>query len=359
MSHDSAIHKKILRGPLRHYSMAIALLLSANCAFAQASSTPDEESSTVIHASSELVLLDALVENRKTGEVIGPFVRDDFNIYEDGVQQKISYFSHDQLPLSVVFLFDLTETVRPILKPLAEAAHEVLGHLKPEDEAAIMVFSSHTELLQDFTTDRSLVASAMEKASTMKSGDGTFIHEDMFEAVQRASEHPAPGRRRVLIWLTDGTSNYENALTQKTIGKSAPAHLHTKVDAIAELRHSDIVVSALIDRSAKTDALMTVSAVNPFSFIAGGRIGDIRKYADMTGGPVLNTSKTDAAARLDLLIDQIRARYTLGYRPSTESNAKEGGFHSLRVALSPSSYKEHAALARGDIAVRTKSGYFR
>jgi uncharacterized membrane protein len=73
---------------------------------------------------------------------------------------RASYFSRDQLPLSVVFLLDLTETVQPILKPLAEGAVEILGHLKPQDQVAVMVFSSHTELLQDFTTDRQLAPEA-------------------------------------------------------------------------------------------------------------------------------------------------------------------------------------------------------
>jgi len=85
---------------------------------------------------------------------------------------------HDQLPLSVVFLFDLAETVRPTLKPLAQGAYEMLGHLKPQDEVSIMVFSSHTELLQGFTTDRALASAAIARASEMKSTEGTFIHED-------------------------------------------------------------------------------------------------------------------------------------------------------------------------------------
>jgi len=48
----------------------------------------------------------------------------DFRLYENGVLQRISYFSQDELPLSVVFLFDLTDSVRPVLKPLAEGAYK-------------------------------------------------------------------------------------------------------------------------------------------------------------------------------------------------------------------------------------------
>ena len=91
-----------------------------------------------------------------------------------------------------------------------------------------MVFSSHTELLQNFTTDRILAADAIAKASAMESKDGTFIHESMFEAVQQAMQATTPRSRRVTIWLTDGTANFENSMTRKTIGKEAPARLHSK-----------------------------------------------------------------------------------------------------------------------------------
>jgi VWFA-related protein len=120
--------------------------------------------SGVIRVSSQFVVLDALVENRKTGNLVDNLEAKDFQVAEDGNPQRISCFSHDQLPLSVVFLFDLTDTVRPTLKPLTHGAYEMLGHLKPQDEVSIMVFSSHTELLQDFTTDSALASAAIENS---------------------------------------------------------------------------------------------------------------------------------------------------------------------------------------------------
>src|SRR5579863_3091678 len=285
--------------------LSLFLLLASRYASAQAPQPSSSDDTPVFRVSTQFVVLDALVENKKTGTLIGTLGLRDFQVSEDGIPQPVSYFSHDQLPLSVVFLFDLTDTVRPILKPLAEAAREILGHLKPQDETAIMVFSSRTELLQDFTTDRAVAAAAVQKASEMESEEGTFIHEDMYEAVEQAKKSTLLGSRHVLIWLTDGTANFENSFTQKVIGKHSPAQLHSKEQATNELLHSGVVVSALIDRSAKTDAFVAAADLNPFSFIVGGRIGDVKKYAEMTGGPVLNTSKKEVAARLALLIDQI------------------------------------------------------
>lgn len=324
---------------------------------AQAPAQPGQAAVPVIRVSSELVVQDVLVENKKTGAPIGNLEATDFEVTEDGEPQQITYFSRDQLPLSVVFLFDLTETVQPILKPLAEGAFEILGHLKPQDRVAIMVFSSHTQLLQDFTTERQLAAAAVSKASEMSSGEGTFIHEDMYEAVEQALKSTPPQTRRVLVWLTDGTANLENSFTQKTIGKEAPARLHTKEESTITLMQSGVVVAALIDRSAATDTFIAAADVSPLAFVIGARTGDINRYADMTGGPVLKSSKKEVAARLAELIDELRARYTLGYVPV--GSRAPGTFCKLRVTLTADVYRRRSELRKSEVTVRSRSGYYR
>ena len=322
-----------------------------------AAAEPAGAESQTFRIESDFVTLDVLVVNKKTGKSVGNFQAADFQIEEDGVPQTISYFSQDRLPLSIVFLFDLTMSVRPILKPLAEGAKEVLGHLKPQDEVSIMVFSSHTELVQDFTKDRSLAVAAIEKAAGMESKDGTFIHEDMYEAIDQAMKSTNFESRRVLVWLTDGTSNLENAVTKATMGKKAPARLHTKLEATDKLLHSPVVVAGLIDRSPLTDAIVASTDIGPFAFISGARVGDIANYAAITGGPVLKTSKKEVAARLGDLIDELRSRYTLGYKPSGTKPA--GVFVNLKVVLKPEALREHADLRSSDVDVRSKRGYYR
>src|SRR5437879_2486118 len=63
----------------------------------------------VIRVNTELVVVDAQVLNKKTGNIVGTLRRDDFQVYEDGVKQEIEYFSQDKLPLSIVMLFDRSE----------------------------------------------------------------------------------------------------------------------------------------------------------------------------------------------------------------------------------------------------------
>ena len=96
------------------------------------------------------------------------------------------------------------------------------------------------ELAAGFLVTEGLV----KRASEMNSGEGTFIHEDMFEAVEQVLKSSPPQTRRVLVWLTDGTANLENSFTQKTIGKEAPARLHTKEESTMKLMQSGVVVAA-------------------------------------------------------------------------------------------------------------------
>src|SRR5258707_5493948 len=149
--------------------LRLNLLISIACLLSYAANAQDaaatSEAPQVLRVNVRLVMVDAQVLTRKTGRAISSLHAEDFQVYEDGVQQPITSFSQDELPLSVGFLFDLTDSVRPVLKSLAGGALQALKRLKPEDEVAVMVYAASTQLLQDFTTDRELAAKAIEKAS--------------------------------------------------------------------------------------------------------------------------------------------------------------------------------------------------
>jgi VWFA-related protein len=321
--------------------------------WAQSPASATASDAPTIHVDAQLVLLDAVVENKKSGQPVDTLSAKDFQLAEDGVPQTITYCSRDQLPLSVVLLFDMTETVHAALEPLARAAMATLGHLKPEDEVAVMIFSSRTELLQDFTKNRALAAYAIKTASWMADVEGTFLDEDMFEAVDQVMKARAPGNRRVLMWLTDGTANEQNSITQATIGQHSPAHLHSQQQAMTKLLQSGAVVSALIDRTAETNRAIVESAMGG----AGTRLGDIDQYAKATGGLVMSTSTREAADRFALLIDQMRARYTLGFKPTRVE--PQGKFCKLSLQLNPEFLRDHHELRKSDFVVLTKSGYYR
>ncbi len=332
----------------------LSALLSARIGWAQSQDPLPISPAATIHVDTQFVLLDAIVEEKKTGLTVDTLTANDFQLSEDGVPQAITYFSRDQLPLSVVLLFDMTETVHAAMKPLAEAALQILGHLKPEDQVAVMTFSSRADLMHGFTTDRQLTAGAIKTASWMADVEGTFLDEDMYEAVQQVNQ-AKPGTRRVLVWLTDGTANAENDFTRSVIGQHAPAHLHSEQESMASLLHSGAVVSALIDRTAETyHAMMSPG-------LEGTRVGDIDAYAKATGGPLLETTSKDAPDRLAMLLDLLRSRYTLGYKPNRPP--PESGFCKLSLkltsTLTPDALRDQRELHKQGLVIITRSGYYR
>ena len=316
----------------------------------------DADPAATFRLDANLVLTDVSVTAGKSAHPVGSFSAEDLDVREDGIPQTIQYLTRDTLPLSIIFLFDLTETVQPVLKPLAAGARIVLDQLRPQDEAAVMVFYSTTETIQPFTRDHDLLARAIEKAGDMESDEGTFLNEDVFQAIDVMRQASSPDTRRVLLFLTDGTSNTPSRLAQKTIGKSAPERLHTEAEATDALLRSSATATALIERSAMTDIMIATGYAMPFLNLMD-HPGNIHKYAQQSGGVVMNTTARDVALRMADMIDAMRNRYTLGYRPANA--VPDGKFCRVVVKLTPHFFATHPGLKPKAVAVRTKLGYYR
>ncbi|HEY6307636.1 MAG TPA: VWA domain-containing protein [Candidatus Angelobacter sp.] len=300
-----------------------------------------------------LVLVDAQVVNKKTHQVVSSLQRDDLRIYEDGVRQQISSFSQDELPLSVVLLFDLTDSVRPVLKPLAASALAALQHFKPQDEVAVMVYAASTRVIQDFTTDRSLTAAAIDKASRMESGEAAFFNEAIYQASGQLSHGTNPNSRRVIIWLTDDVPNIPSEEVKDRYGRSLRGGvLHTEKEALKELFRTGVVVCTLLMRSEISDQ---EDSLRDSSKIIGRMLyppGEVYKYAQASGGEVVESNSRKLPAKLAQLIDDIRTRYSLGYHPSMAK--PKGKFCAIKVDLAAEVKK-----AQKDLVVQAKQGYYR
>ena len=185
--------------------------------------------------------VDAQVLSKKTRHAARELKQDDFEIYEDNVRQQVSSFSQDTLPLSVVLLFDLTDSVRPVLKSLAEGALVALQHLKPEDEVSVMVYAASAQVLQEATTDRALAVAAIERASHMESEEAAFFNEGIFQAAEQLTKGKNPSSRRVIIWLTDDVPNLPSERdVPPRYRKSMPLEkLHSQQDALKHLLQTD------------------------------------------------------------------------------------------------------------------------
>jgi VWFA-related protein len=300
-----------------------------------------------------VVLVDAQVVNKKTHHIVSSLKKDDLEIYEDGVRQQISSFSQDELPLSVVLLFDLTDSVRPVLKPLAAGALAALQHFKPEDEVAVMVYAASARVIQDFTTDHMLTAAAVEKASRMDSAEAAFFNEAIYQASGQLSRATNPQSRRVIIWLTDDVPNIPSEELKDRYGRSLGGDaLHTEKDAMKQLFRTGVVVCTLLKRSEMSeqeDSLRDSSKIISRMLYPPG---EVYKYAKATGGQVVESSSKRLPDKLAQLIDDIRMRYSLGYHPSVAK--PKGRFCAIKVKLAPEVKK-----AQTHLLVEAKQGYYR
>jgi len=326
---------------MRRLLVLLVLLRGCLPAFAQ---TPPRDPGTVFRVTSELVVVDAQVTDRKTGATVGSLGAPDLEVFEDGVRQEIVSFSRDKLPLSIVFLFDLTDSVQPVLVPLAQGAAEALRHFKPEDEIAVMVYQEKAKLLQDFTTDRELAVEAIRKAGrgARDSSDNAYFNEGVFQAATQSRHSSNPSSRRVIIWLTDNVPNIPND------------RVHTEQEALREVFESGAVVCALLEFSAMSHTFSMLYKHNPMFLGARSHHppGDVNHYAAQSGGIVIKSGREEIAGSLAHLIDEIRSRYSIGYKPSSEQPA--GRF--CRIDVRPTRSAEQRL---GRMMVRTRSGYYR
>jgi Ca-activated chloride channel family protein len=284
---------------------------------------PDEG---VIRLDVSLVLVDTTVKT-KAGQIMGELKKDDFEVREDGVRQKLEIFSRDELPLNVALVLDLSDSIGPFLGPLRDAANTALAALKPEDEVALFTFSTEAELRVPFTNDKSKIA---QEISAFHVGGATNINDGIFVAAKYLLNGPPRGRR-VIILISDD------------VGTDAGGQ-GTR-DIVTETIAADAVLYNL-----KIPGYNPPSTLFAPSMIPG--LVNIRRVTEQTGGEIFDVKDVahlDAAFRA--LIERIKTRYTLGYY--TKATAAEGKPHKLDVRLASSFGKKGH-----DYVVLAKNGYY-
>lgn len=319
-----------------------------------------QDGAPVFRATSELVLLDVNVIHSETNTAAGELQARDFELSEDGVPQRILFFGRDQLPLSVVLLFDLTGSVHSVLHRLAAGALTTLDHLKPEDEVAVMAYAASARLVDGFTCDHARTAAAVARAATMKSGDAAFFNEAVYQAAAQLEKSANPTSRRVILWLTDNLSDLPTSqnLRKHDRGLSG-ASPHSEEEAIRKLHESATVVMALLLRDRLFGWAYRQQTIRERAEFArehpGSKEyppGDAYRYAELTGGFVGGLHGKGVEERLAEVIDSLRGRYTIGYRPTEDR--PPGTFCRVKVALAPG-----APLRPQEWVVLARAGYYR
>lgn len=269
-----------------------------------------------------LVRVDAEVRT-ETGPVID-LRRNSFRITDNGFDQSILYFAHDEQPLDVILLFDTSHSMRPVVARVAEAAHMAMGELRPGDRVAVMAFDRTTDLVEDFTEDfavaeRAISGKVLQRknrcCSPIQSAVGAAARQFL---KQHSLNRQGSNRRRAIVVITDdqGTS--------------------VRPSALRDLQEADaIVLGVIVSRGRR---------IGPLAFWYRG----IRDFAIKTGGDMLNTR--DAAEGVREMLNRLRLRYSLYYALPP---CRPGEARTVKVELTGEAAAQHPGAI-----VRARTGYF-
>jgi Ca-activated chloride channel homolog len=152
----------------------------------------------------DLVMLSVTVTG-PGGRYVTDLTADDFQILEDNRQQEVAYFSPATVPLSVSLVLDTSSSMDEEMPLSKQAAMDFISKLRPGDVAEVVSFDSKVEVLQSMTSDRALLAEAIQR---MRASGSTSLYNAVYIVLRQLDKaRPQSGdevRRKVIVVLSDG-----------------------------------------------------------------------------------------------------------------------------------------------------------
>jgi VWFA-related protein len=309
--------------------IALITLASGFIFSSPSSQSPADDQSLRLRA--DLVLVEVLPMQKKTGRILPDLGKDDFTIYEDGVKQAVSHFSKDKLPVSVILLVDRAGCVNAFNEQIRAATIEAISHLKPEDEVAVMTFSNKVALFQPFTRDRRLIAEKIVSVERQHHSEQHYFNQAIYEASGYMRRAANPAGRRAIIALTSLEASLDFS---KTSEKEA---LHAVLESGAVV--SGIMVQTLGGKIEQGFRGKPTSLLRHL----GLRSGSLKMFVQETGGELIGAPPNKIDATLNRLVDNLSASYSLAY--TSTNTARDGKRRRIRVQLSPEVEKREGKTA--------------
>ena len=160
---------------------------------------PEEvDAGDIIRVSTTLVSIPVSVMDRD-GRFVPNLQKEDFRIWEDGVEQDVAFFQSVDKPFSVVLMLDTSPSTQFRLEDIQDAAITFVNQLRADDRVMVVSFNDDIKILSEFTTDRSKLERAIQRART---DDGTRLY-DAVDMVMNQQLARIQGRKAIVLF-TDG-----------------------------------------------------------------------------------------------------------------------------------------------------------
>lgn len=271
----------------------------------------------------DLVVLHVTVTDQK-GEFVADLNRNEFQVFEDKIQQNISMFSRDDVPVTMGLVIDNSGSMREKRAQVNAAAMTFVQTSNPQDEAFVVNFNDeyYLDTDGDFTSDQKNLQDALARIDTRGS-------TALYDAVIGSLNHLKKGHKdkRVLLLVTDGDDD-ASRMTFEDAVKSAEESNAT-IYTIGVFSQDDL----------KNDKKMVRHSKKVLT-----------ELAEATGGEAYFPANLDEVTPIcEQVAHEIRNQYTIGYYPT--DSLKDGTFRNVQVRVFPPK-------GLGKIVVRTRTGYY-
>jgi len=260
------------------------------------------EPESAFRTSSDLVLINARVLDGR-GHPLNGLEAERFHLFEGGVEQKLVAFNQGDVPVSIVLVFDNSNSMKGLLGRSREAVSLLLKAANSEDEFALVEFSERPSLALNWTGDPSLVYDYLTRAEP----HGTTALLDAIVlggSVARRAHNP----RRVLVVISDGGDNHSRygfAAVEKYL-----------LEAGVEVYAVDIL-NDFPQPAWTADGPLVLAGI---CWAGGGESVQIERYTNLAGV-------------IEQVAREIRSQYILSYQPSTLG--RPGKYHRVNLKVSP------------------------
>jgi VWFA-related protein len=181
--------------------------LVLSCALASAQSADDNN--VTFHSDVSLVRVDAQVVDSSNRPIIHLHAGD-FVLREDGKVVPIRNFAADNMPIDVLFLLDVSGSMRPHVQRIADASGEALNQLNKDDRMGIMVFDRYTRVRLPFNSSKQEVQRAFDRLlREERFNGGTDITRAMLDAADYIGQNGRRDARRAIVILTDDSTEFD------------------------------------------------------------------------------------------------------------------------------------------------------
>jgi VWFA-related protein len=160
---------------------------------------PEEvDSNDVVRINTTLVTIPVSVMERD-GRYVPNLRKQDFRIWEDGVEQQIAFFATVDKPFSLVLMLDTSSSTRFQLNEIQDAAITFVNQLQANDRVMVVTFDDKIRVLSDFTNDRERLRGAILQTRT---GDGTRLYDAVDMVINQKLEREQG--KKAIVLFTDG-----------------------------------------------------------------------------------------------------------------------------------------------------------